>query len=219
MIIIILLIFFMLSLYFLSVKNYDNKIYSHIYPTDEYPEMKYVYENRKIIQKEFFDNVLKSHNWSNWMEYDKIMSTPIFTHMTREEIINRMFNNKCSLDEGKPSWKLFGLILYKQPIEQNILLCKNTMNILSRCKNIINAGFSCLEPNVITALHRDFNHEILRCHIPIYIPSGNTAIKINNQIKKWSDDDYFIFDDTYDHQAWNYTKEKRIVLIIDILKK
>ena len=38
------------------------------------------------------------------------------------------------------------------------------------------------------------------------------------ETKKWNDNEYFIFDDTFDHQAWNYTKEKRIVLIIDIMR-
>jgi beta-hydroxylase len=42
---------------------------------------------------------------------------------------------------------------------------------------------------------------------------------MNDEIKMWDMNNYFIFDDTYDHQAWNYTDENRIVLILDILKK
>lgn len=217
-------IFIILLLCILYLFWIRNKIHTdfndrYIHNNDDYPEMKYIFENREIIQKEFFENILQSSNWSNWMEYDKVSNTPIFTEMTRNEILTRMIENKCKIGKGKPSWKLFGLLLYKKNIEENVKQCPITIKILNNCKSIINAGFSCLEPNVITALHKDFNHKILRCHIPIYIPKGNTAIKINNEIKKWNDNEYFIFDDTFDHQAWNFTNQNRIVLIIDILKK
>lgn len=192
----------------------------HVCPNSKYPEMEFMYVNRKIIQKEFFNNINKNSNWSNWMEYDRTTNTPIFSLLDRQKIINRLKENACSLDDGKPSWKLFGLILYGQPIEENIKYCPNTINLLNQFSNIIvNAGFSCLEPGVTTQLHKDFNNTIWRCHIPIYIPNGNTALNVNGDILKWDDKNFFIFDDTYDHQAWNYTKEKRIVLIIDILKR
>jgi len=211
--IITILVIFIFFLIYLQNKK------QHIHNNELYPEMKFIFDNRKIIQNEFMNNIMNSDSWSNWMEYDKISNTPIFTKMTRDEIIQRMFQNKCKLDDGKPSWKLFGLILYNKPIIENTRQCPEIMKLLGKCKGIVNAGFSCLEPNVITELHHDFNHDILRCHIPIIIPDGNVAIKINNEIKKWNNDEYFIFDDTFDHQAWNYTKNKRIVLIIDIIKK
>lgn len=211
-------IMFFILIYFYKNNNTQYKNDRPIHNIDDYPEMKYVYKNRKIIQNEFMKNIINSDNWSNWMEYDKVSNTPIFTHMSRDKIIKRMFDNKCSLDNGKPSWKLFGLILFGREIKENTDKCIETMKILNRCSGIVNAGFSCLEPNVITALHCDFNHDILRCHIPIYIPEGDTAIKINDNLKKWNDNEFFIFDDTYNHQAWNYTNEKRIVLIIDIKK-
>lgn len=191
---------------------------NHIHDNNAYPEMKFVFDNRHTIIKEFYSHILHSNKWSNWMEYDKIANTPIFSKMTHTEIINRMKKNSCEINKGKPSWKIFGLKLYGHDIKENVDMCPKTMSILNKCEGIVNAGFSCLEPNVITALHHDFNHDILRCHIPIIIPSGNTAIKINNKIYKWKDNEYFIFDDTYDHQAWNYTDKIRIVLIVDIKK-
>jgi len=224
LIIFIILVFLMYPCYeFICIKknehmkneNIDN---SHIHSNDDYPEMKFIFENRNIIIKEFYENVLDGEGWSNWMEYDKISNTPIFSKMSRNQIIKRMKDNNCKINVGNPSWKIFGLILYGGDIGGNIQLCPNTMRLLRKCRGIVNAGFSCLEPGVITALHHDFNHKILRCHIPIIIPKGNTAIQINNNKYKWHNNKYFIFDDTYDHQAWNYTNEIRVVLIIDIKK-
>lgn len=211
-----------------------------IHPNKNYPCMKYIFDNKNIIIDEFMKNILNSDKWSNWMEYDKVSNTPIFTQMTYDNIISRMKENNCSLNIGinndflnigtnktKPSWKLYGLKLFGKPLADNIVDCPKTMQILSQCPNIINAGFSCLEPGVQTTLHHDFNHDILRCHIPIIIPKtnmttqkrGTTAIMINNEIVYWDINKYFIFDDTYDHQAWNFTNELRIVLILDILKQ
>ena len=210
-VLIIFVIYFMFNIE-LNLKN-------HIHDNNDYPDMKYIFDNRNIIINEFYSNVLNSEGWSSWMEYDKVSSTPIFTKMTREEIIQRINENTCLIGKGTPSWKLFGLILYKQQLELNASKCPNTLKLLGKCPEIINACFSCLEPGVITALHHDFNHDILRCHIPIIIPEGNTAIKINNDIIKWHQNQWFIFDDTFDHQAWNFTDKIRIVLIIDIVKK
>lgn len=129
-----------------------------------------------------------------------------------------MFLNKGCLDDTNPSWKIFGLVLQKEKIKENIKLCPKTMKIINKCQGVINVGFSYLEPGVKTALHHDFNHDILRCHIPILIPVFPSGININGETKTWNINEFFIFDDTFEHQAWNYTKEKRVVLIIDILK-
>jgi beta-hydroxylase len=167
-------------------------------------------------------NILDSSKWSKWMEYDKLNETPIFTKMTTNEIYDKIKESEGKLNDGKASWRLFGLILNGKPIESNVNLCKNTFNLLNKIKKhkIINAGFSCFEPNVITSRHKGHNNKILRCHIPLIIPNGDTAIEINDEIIKWknieTDEGFFIFDDTYYHQAWNYTNKNRIVLIIDI---
>jgi beta-hydroxylase len=234
--IVIFLIIFIILIFFI-ITNKANKANKkkHIHNNNLYPEMKYVFDNNNTIINEFNANILNSPNWSMWMEYDKTSSTPIFTQMSRDAIIKRMEENKCYLnndnndndnndndnnDTNKTNngWKIFGLILESEPIKENIKYCPKIMNILKKCNCIVNAGFSCLEPGTITTLHHDFNHNILRCHIPISIPKGDTAIKINDEIIKWNYDNYFIFDDTFDHIAWNLTNNKRIVLIIDILK-
>ena len=185
---------------------------------NDYPEVKkYIFNNRHIIRNELF-NVIKTDNWSRWIEYDNINESPIFSKMSGDEILKHMDKTKCKIGDGKNSWKIFGLYLQKKPIEKNRILCPKTMQFLDKIPGIINAGFSCLEPNVKTSLHKGYNDKIVRVHIPMIIPKGDTAIKINNTIIQWSENDFFIFDDTFYHQAWNNTKKYRIVLLIDILK-
>jgi aspartyl/asparaginyl beta-hydroxylase (cupin superfamily) len=44
------------------------------------------------------------------------------------------------------------------------------------------------------------------------------VLQVENDYRIWKPDDYFIFDDTCIHNAWNYTRENRIVLIVDLKK-
>lgn len=94
--IVIILLIILYVLYVLFFKN-NKKVLDdkHVHSNNNYPDMKFIFDNRKIIQDEFLLNVKNSGNWSNWMEYDKVSNTPIFSKMTTRQIINRMFENKC----------------------------------------------------------------------------------------------------------------------------
>ena len=54
--------------------------------------------------------------------------------------------------------------------------------------------------------------------LPIIVPDGDTGFLVNNTKIKYSVNKPFIFNDSYLHQAWNYTNNIRIVLICDIIK-
>lgn len=165
---------------------------------------------------------MNSNLWSRWVDYDKINESPQFTKMSHSEIVNKLHKSRCKLDEGKRSWKIFGLILNKQKIEPAYKICPKIIDELLKIPNIINAGFSCFEPGTQTDLHRGYNNKILRCHIPLIVPDGDTAIRVGFKKKNFKDIEtfsgYFIFNDSCLHQAWNKTDKKRIVLIIDLKK-
>lgn len=186
---------------------------SNLIDMSKYPEIQTLIENKEIIIQEM-KQVMKLKLWARWAEYDKINETPIFSQMTHEEIIKHMNNNNSYLNEGPASWRIFGLMLSKQII--NADLCPKTTDMLKKIPYIINAGFSCLEPGVSTSWHKGYNKNIYRCHLPLIVPNGDCAIKINDEIVKCKINNDFIFDDTNYHQAWNYTNESRFVLIIDI---
>ena len=54
----------------------------------------------------------------------------------------------------------------------------------------------------------------------LFIPYENNscAIKVNNEVKHWQQGKILGFTDAYDHEAWNKTDKKRIILLFDILK-
>jgi aspartyl/asparaginyl beta-hydroxylase (cupin superfamily) len=236
-ILIIMIIIFLINFIFSNNINIS-KLNSNCWiNNDLYPEAKYIYENREIIKKELF-NILKSNKWSKWQSYED--NAPIFTKMTTQDILNKLETTYGKINEKNDgSWRLYGLILNKIPLETS-KLCPNTIKILSKYSNkILNAGFSLIEPRGETKTHQDYNNNFYRLHIPLLIPQNNIDFKnknkssiikdymskdnlaifeVDGEKRIWVDDEYFIFDDTCVHNAQNNTDENRIVLLVDLLK-
>lgn len=180
-------------------------------------ELNNINNNIQVIVDEL-KGVLKLKKWSRWSEYNK-EDTPIFTKMSNQDIEDRLKENEDFLNTNENSWRLFGLKLYGKEIEDNAKYCPKTLDLFKNIDYITNIGFSCLEPGVSTTVHRDFNHNILRCHFPLIIPEGDCAIRVGDKIQKWIMNEYFIFDDTCYHVAWNNTTENRFILIVDFDKQ
>lgn len=200
---------------------------------DDFPEAQEIFKKRHIIKKELID-ILKSDKWGIWSSDYK--TTPIFTKMTDEEIIARIEKYQGKINSTDvPSWRLFSLILNKKELP-NSELCPETVKLLKNSSNkILNAGFSVLEPGCYIGEHQDFNNTFFRLHIPLLIPNKNEQInesfvskeeadklcvlQVENDYKVWKENEYFIFDDTCLHNAWNNTDDIRIVLLVDLLKE
>jgi aspartyl/asparaginyl beta-hydroxylase (cupin superfamily) len=182
-----------------------------------YPELKLLIKHRGLILSEL-NQILKNENWCCW-GYSK----PTFTKLLPEEIIAIYSESTCTLANTQ-AWKIFGMILWGKVLETSEY-CPNTMKLLNIINNntIINAGFSCLEAGAETKKHQDINPLFYRVHFPLIIPDGDCYLEVGGIKRKWviNDNllDLLIFDDTQYHNAWNYTDENRIVLIIDLKRK
>ena len=82
--------------------------------------------------------------------------------------------------------------------------------------------YSILEPGKILPIHKGPYKGVIRCHIPLIIPKGDLGLKVYDAIEdrtvvyKWEKP--FIFDDTEFHSAWNKTKSKRVILLMDLIR-
>ena len=200
---------------------------------DLFPQANEIFNSKNVIKDEL-NNILDNDHWAIWSnDYKK---TPNFSNMNQDDIIKRLNNNSSKINSSeKPAWRLFGLILNKN-ILPNAKYCPNTLKILNKYSDkILNAGFSLLEAGSYIGSHKDYNNKFYRLHIPLIIPKNNNKIKnsfisieksndnlcvlqVENDFRVWKDDEYFIFDDTCQHNAWNNTTENRIILMVDLLK-
>jgi aspartate beta-hydroxylase len=66
------------------------------------------------------------------------------------------------------------------------------------------------------AAHRGPTNFRLRCHLGIVVPEGDCAIRNGGVTRSWHEGRCLVLDDYFEHEAWNHTKQDRLVLVIDI---
>jgi Aspartyl/Asparaginyl beta-hydroxylase len=64
--------------------------------------------------------------------------------------------------------------------------------------------------------HRGPTNLRLRCHLGIKVPEGDCAIRVAEETRSWREGECLVFDDYFEHEAWNHAEGDRIVLIIDL---
>jgi aspartate beta-hydroxylase len=64
--------------------------------------------------------------------------------------------------------------------------------------------------------HRGPTNLRVRCHLGIQVPDGDCAIRVGEETRQWVEGRCLVFDDYFEHEAWNHTDEDRIVLIVDL---
>lgn len=213
----IYIILFLCIIYCIKYINIKNLPSDNFIALNKYSELDILKKNHEIICSEL-NNILEKGFWSN---YDDLHKKDIFRNNNIKSVINELTKSESKVDTEtkEPKWKLFGLIFNKNILETNEKLCPKTIQLLKSIPCIINAGFSCLEPDKSTDVHSDNNKDLFRYQLPLIIPEGDTGFKVNNESIKYKVNDPFIFDDCNDHQAWNYTNKIRVVLICDIERK
>jgi aspartate beta-hydroxylase len=64
--------------------------------------------------------------------------------------------------------------------------------------------------------HRGPTNLRVRCHLGIQVPDGECAIRVGDETRHWQEGRCIVFDDHFEHEAWNRTRKDRIVLIVDL---
>ena len=121
------------------------------------------------------------------------------------------------ISKGK-KWKTFALFIFGNEVEENCDLCPDTTRILRGINGLQNAWFSILAPGYKIPPHRGPTRALIRCHLGLLIPSDKQScwIRVDRQRKHWEAGSCMFFDDTFEHEVENNTKEYRAVLFIDL---
>jgi hypothetical protein len=65
--------------------------------------------------------------------------------------------------------------------------------------------------------HKGYSRMVLRCHLPLIVPDEDLCgLRVGDETRHWEEGELMIFDDSFEHEAWNKTNEKRVVLMFDI---
>ena len=118
------------------------------------------------------------------------------------------------------NWKTFLLCGYGLRCEEAIRHCPETWRILQKIPGLKSAMFSIFEPGKHLSPHRGPYNGVLRFHLGLIVPDepGKIGIRVHDQICHWKEGEALIFDDAYEHEAWNHSDKVRVVLFVDFEK-
>jgi ornithine lipid ester-linked acyl 2-hydroxylase len=120
-------------------------------------------------------------------------------------------------DDG---WKTFFFFGYGFRSEANCSRCPKTAALLDQIPGLTTAFFSILSPHKEIGAHRGPWRGVLRYHLALKVPepAGAAGISVGGQATSWEEGRSLLFDDGYEHYAWNRTDGIRVVLFVDVVR-
>jgi aspartyl/asparaginyl beta-hydroxylase (cupin superfamily) len=117
-------------------------------------------------------------------------------------------------------WKTFFLYGYGFKAEGNCRRCPRTAELVEGIPGMTTAMFSILSPGKHIDAHRGPYRGVLRYHLALRIPEPAAAagISVGGEVRHWEAGRSLVFDDGYEHFAWNDTEGVRVVLFVDVMR-
>jgi beta-hydroxylase len=123
------------------------------------------------------------------------------------------------LTEGD-QWKTLFLFGYGHEVKANCARCPVITRHVRKIPGMLTAMISILAPGKHIPPHRGPYKGVLRFHLGLLIPGppGACRIRIDTETRPWVEGRSLIFDDSFEHEAWNDTGSLRAVLFVDFVR-
>ncbi len=166
------------------------------------PGLKKIDENWHIIREELMAILPKQSEIPRYDEVDP----------SQEQLIK----DSGTISDGV--WRTLFIHLHKANLPTREKFPK-TIELIESIPNCIQAWFSIMEGGQNIAPHRTRSYGYLRYHTGLIIPKEKPPkIRIKDQYHQWEEGKSILFDNSWEHQVYNESKEDRIILITDILR-
>jgi beta-hydroxylase len=115
------------------------------------------------------------------------------------------------------NWKTFFFYAYGYKAGDNAERCPATDRALAKIPDMTSAMFSILSPGKHIPPHGGPYKGVLRYHLGLIVPGPpeSCRIRVGNDIRPWVEGKSLVFDDTWEHEAWNDSDGMRVVLFVD----
>lgn len=120
-----------------------------------------------------------------------------------------------------PSWNGYYFHRHGEPRPGNLARCPCTSAALDAAplSRIPGHGpetlYSVFTPGTHLLPHRGVTNTRLVAHLPLLVPP-DCALRVGGEVHAWREGELAVFDDTYEHEAWNRSDRTRVVLIFDV---
>lgn len=133
---------------------------------------------------------------------------------TREALIWKGINQSHD-------WSTFHLYRHGERVEENCARCPGTVALLESIDIMRVPGygpeimFSVLKPHSRIPAHYGTVNGRLIVHLPLIVPENCGALRAAGEARGWQEGQLMVFDDSFEHEAWNDSDQTRVVLIFD----
>jgi aspartate beta-hydroxylase len=120
-----------------------------------------------------------------------------------------------------PTWNGYYFFRHGERRDSNCQACPATARALEALplSRVRDHGpevlFSVFTAGTHLMPHRGVTNTRVVGHLPLIVPQG-CALNVGGEIHEWRTGHVVVFDDTYEHEAWNRSASTRVVLIFDV---
>ena len=124
-------------------------------------------------------------------------------------------------DQGPVSWTGYYFFRHGERRTDNCSRCPATAAAIYALPLCAVPGhgpevlFSVFTPGTHLLPHLGVTNTRVVGHLPLIVPR-DCALNVGGEIHEWREGRVVVFDDTYEHEAWNRSDETRVVLIFDL---
>lgn len=122
---------------------------------------------------------------------------------------------------GSRDWSAFHLWLFGR-LDEGCARCPVTAASVEVLPTLAHAEhympevfFSVLKAGAHIPPHHGLSNMRLAVHLPLLVPP-DCAIRVGDETRAWQPGECLVFDDSYEHEAWNRSGEDRVVLIFEV---
>ena len=94
-------------------------------------------------------------------------------------------------------------------------VCPHTRELIELVPDVVTAGFSRLVAGGHIRPHAG-KRELIRCHLGLIVPPA-CRFRVGNETRGWEVNKCLLFDNTFEHEAWNDSSEDRIIFVVDFV--
>jgi len=120
-----------------------------------------------------------------------------------------------------PSWNGYYFFRYGERRTDNCAACPITAAALDALPLARVPGhgpevlYSVFSPGTHLLPHCGVTNTRVTSHLPLLIPE-DCALRVGGEEHHWREGEVVVFDDTYEHEAWNHSSRTRVVMIFDM---
>jgi aspartyl/asparaginyl beta-hydroxylase (cupin superfamily) len=117
-------------------------------------------------------------------------------------------------------WKTISLRWWNVQFRKKQVHFPKTMKIVEKYPEIISLSFNQLEANGEILPHCSDTNAIFRCHLGMEIPETlpNCGFRVKEEMRSWEEGKWLIFVDANNHEAFNKSENRRIIMVIDVVR-